>query len=248
MTTTEPSHPRRRGNSFYGRRRGRSLRISRAEALATLPEYGLQLPADQHGFTPGELLGPDGMFGRPMQDLWLEIGFGNGEHTLHIARENPDIGIIGFEPFLNGVSFLLRAVREANLDNVRVHADDARLLLPYLPSAVVGRVYIQFPDPWPKSRHHRRRLIQTSLLDRLAGLLRPGGELRLATDDPDLANWMMERTWRHPAFVWQARQAGDWREPPADWSPTRYYTKAVAAGRTGYFLNFTRRAADTDPS
>lgn len=236
----QQAQPRRRGNRFYGRRHGRPLRAGRAQALTTLPEYGLPLPTGEAGFTVEELTGADGIFGREIDDLWLEIGFGNGEHTLHIAETYPDVGILGFEPFMNGVAALLNHVRQRDINNIRVFSDDARLLLPFIPQGIVGRIYVQFPDPWPKTRHHRRRFIQTSMLDRFATLLRPGGELRLATDDPGLADWMMEKTWRHSAFVWQATKADDWRIPPEDWTPTRYYQKAVAQGRTGYFMNFTR--------
>lgn len=240
MTQAEFPHGRRRGNQFYGRRKGRTMRSSRAEALTNLPEYGLQLPAAEQRFEVEQLIGEGGMFGEAKRDLWLEIGFGNGEHTVHIAEQYPDVGIIGFEPFLNGVAYLLREVHRRDVTNIRVFNDDARLLLPCLPPESVGRIYVQFPDPWPKTRHHRRRIIQTAMLDRFALLLRPGGELRLASDDPGMIEWMMEKTWRHPKFQWQATKPEDWRIPPADWTPTRYYSKAIADGRSAYFLNFTR--------
>ncbi|MBV6634148.1 MAG: tRNA (guanine(46)-N(7))-methyltransferase TrmB [Alphaproteobacteria bacterium] len=234
------AQPRRRGDRFYGRRRGRPLRAGRADALTTLPEYGLPVPPEGETYTADELIGPDGLFGREIEDFWLEIGFGNGEHTLHIAETYPNVGILGFEPFLNGVAAMLNHMHARKIENVRVFPDDARKLLPAIPNSVVGRLYLQFPDPWPKTKHHRRRFLQPSTLDRFAAIMKPGAELRLATDDPRLADWMMERTWRHPAFKWQAEQASDWRVPPEDWSPTRYFEKAVAQGRCGYFLNFTR--------
>ena len=237
----QPAQPRRRGPArFYGRRKGRPLHGGRAQALTTLPEFGLPMPKDDTGFTTDELVGPDSIFGRAVDDLWLEIGFGNGEHTLHIADLYPDVGILGFEPFMNGVASLLNHMHQRSITNIRVFSDDARMLLPHFPEASAGRIYLQFPDPWPKTRHHERRFLQTSTLDRFAHILRPGGELRLATDDPKLADWMMERTWRHGAFEWTAQEAEDWRVPPSDWTPTRYYEKALKQGRVGYFMNFIR--------
>ncbi|MEO0394039.1 MAG: tRNA (guanosine(46)-N7)-methyltransferase TrmB, partial [Pseudomonadota bacterium] len=127
------AQPRRRGGDrFYGRRRGRPLRPGRADALTTLPEFGLPMPQDEAGFKLEELIGPAGIFGRSVEDLWLEIGFGNGEHTLHIAQTYPDVGILGFEPFMNGVAALLNQVIAREIDNIRVFSDDARPLLPHI--------------------------------------------------------------------------------------------------------------------
>ena len=173
--------------------------------------------------------------------LWLEIGFGGGEHLAHQADCHPAIGFLGCEVFENGIAKLLAEIDRRGLANIRVFSDDARLLLAALPAASVDRVFILFPDPWPKERHKKRRLVSGETLDRLAAIMRGGAELRLATDDPDYLSWMLERVTRHPAFEWLARRPADWRERPADWPSTRYEEKARAAGRTAYFLRVIRR-------
>jgi tRNA (guanine-N7-)-methyltransferase len=172
--------------------------------------------------------------------VWLEIGFGGGEHLAAQAAAHPGIGFIGCEVFDNGVARLVAAVARQGLGNVRIFADDARLLLAALPAQSVERVFILFPDPWPKMRHHKRRLVTAATLDRLAEILADGGELRLATDDPDYLAAMLALTTAHPAFAWQARRPADWQERPPDWPPTRYEEKARAAGRAPAFLRFTR--------
>ena len=173
--------------------------------------------------------------------MWLEIGFGAGEHLAAQAEAHPGIGFIGVEVFENGVARLVAEIDRRGLANIRIFPDDARMLLDALAPASLGRVFILFPDPWPKTRHHKRRLVSTATLDRLAVLMRPGAELRLATDDRDYLAWMLEHATAHPEFAWLARGPADWRERPADWPPTRYEEKARAAGRTPAFLRFARR-------
>lgn len=184
---------------------------------------------------------PLSLFDPPVDEAWLEIGFGAGEHVAAQAAERPRIGIIGCEVFENGVAKLVAEVARRDLGNVRILMDDARLLLAALPAESLGRAVILFPDPWPKERHKKRRIISAETLDRLARALRDGAELRLATDDVDYAGWMLERATAHPAFEWLARRPSDWRERPADWPPTRYELKAIAAGRRPVFLRFRRR-------
>jgi tRNA (guanine-N7-)-methyltransferase len=221
---------------FYGRRKGKALRKGRAGALDhVLPRVRLALPP------AGETLAAAGLFPAPKTDLWLEIGFGGGEHLAHQAETHPGVGFIGCEPFVNGVASLCAAIETRGLTNLRLLHDDARKLLPALPEAGLGRVFVLFPDPWPKKRHAPRRFIQTETLDRLAFALRDGGELRLASDDPTVLRWMLEKTWRHPAFRWLARSPADWRERPADAVPTRYEEKALRQGRRPVFLRFVRR-------
>jgi len=225
-----PARPR----TIYGRRLGRPLRPGRQRLLDDrLPELAVPLPA-----RPGTL-DPKRLFARPVEEVWLEVGFGNGEHLAALAAAHPEIGLIGCEPFLNGVAALLAAVEAEGLDNVRIHADDARQVLDALPDASVGRVFVLFPDPWPKARHHKRRFIRPETLDRLARVLAEGGVLRLASDDAPLVDWMLWQTRRHPAFAWTARRAADWRERPADWPPTRYEAKRLHG--TPAFLDFRRR-------
>jgi len=223
--------------AFHGRRRGRPLRVARANLMETLlPRLALTTPE------PGTILEPASLFPAPVSDVWLEVGFGGGEHLAAQAAAHGDVGLIGCEPFLNGVSSLLGQVERLGLSNVRILADDSRPLIDALPEASIGRAFVLFGDPWPKRRHQERRFIGPANLARLARVLKPGAELRLASDEPGLIRWMLEHTWSHPAFEWLARQADDWRVRGADWPPTRYEQKALEAGRRPVFLRFRRRA------
>jgi tRNA (guanine-N7-)-methyltransferase len=186
-------------------------------------------------------LDPAALFASPPEAVALEIGFGAGEHLVWQAAAAPRQGFIGCEVFENGVVKLLADIKRQGVGNIRLFIDDARLLLAALPEAVLARVFILFPDPWPKLRHHKRRIVAPATLDLLAAALIDGGELRLATDDPGYLRWMLEHTTRHRAFTWLARRPGDWRERPADWPATRYEGKARAAGRRPVFLRFRRR-------
>jgi len=136
---------------------------------------------------------------------------------------------------------LLAEVQRRALGNIRILVDDARLLLAALPDACLGRVFILFPDPWPKSRHHKRRMVSPATLDQLARTMKDGAELRLATDDVGYLRAMLEVVPVHPAFTWEARGPADWLRRPGDWPATRYEAKAVAAGRIPYFLRCTRK-------
>lgn len=233
MNTEGPDRP-----LYYGRRRGRKLRQRRSQLLdQVLPATAIPVPPR------GTMLEPAALFEPRPASVWLEIGFGSGEHLADQAASHPHVGIIGCEPFLNGVSALLGMVEERALSNVRILPEDARLLLPALPDQSIDRCFVLFADPWPKKRHHERRFIGPANLDTLARVLAPGAELRVASDEPGLIRWMLEHTWRHPAFEWLARRAEDWRRRPADWPPTRYEQKALQVGRTPVFLRFRRRAA-----
>jgi tRNA (guanine-N7-)-methyltransferase len=199
-----------------------------------LPRLRLELPASGK-------LDPGVAFADPVEAVWLEIGFGAGEHLAAQAAANPHTGIIGCEVFENGVVKLLAELQRRALGNVRLFVDDARLLIAALPEASLARTFILFPDPWPKLRHHKRRIVSTATLDALAYVMGDGAELRLATDDADYLCWILERATIHPAFEWLARQPGDWRRRCADWPPTRYEQKALAAERKPAFLRFRRR-------
>ncbi len=170
--------------------------------------------------------------------FWLEIGFGGGEHLAAQAAANPAIGMIGCEPFINGVASLLGHVEAQALANVRLYPGDARLLLDALPDACLEKVFVLFADPWPKKRHHERRFIGPENLPRLARVLKAGGELRLATDVMPLGEWMREHTNAHPDFTC----VYDGFTPPADWVATRYEQKGRAAGREPVYLIFKRKA------
>ncbi|MCY3981993.1 MAG: tRNA (guanosine(46)-N7)-methyltransferase TrmB [Alphaproteobacteria bacterium] len=216
---------------FYGRRRGRPLNPGRRRALEiALPVMRL----------PDGPLDPGALFDFEIEDLWLEIGFGAGEHLLWQAARRPHIGFIGAEPYINGVASLAMHAAAERLANLRIHCDDAASLLDRLPAGAVGRVFILFPDPWPKARHHHRRLVAPPVLDRLARTMRKGAELRLATDHNDYLDWMLEQLTAHPAFTWTATCADDWRRRSADWPETRYEAKARAAGVKSTYLHFVR--------
>ena len=186
------------------------------------------------------ILDPRALFPEAARGIWLEIGFGAGEHLAWQAAAHRDIGFLGAEVFLNGIASLVRQIEADGLDNVRIYQGDGRDLLDALPVGGLGRVFLLFADPWPKRRHHKRRFIQRASLDRLAALLRPGGELRLATDHRGHLDWMLERVTAHPAFRWCAEGPGDWRRRPPDWPETRYERKALAQGLKPVYLRFRR--------
>jgi tRNA (guanine-N7-)-methyltransferase len=181
------------------------------------------------------------LFPRPVDEVWLEIGFGAGEHLAWQAKANPAVGLIGCEPFVNGVAQLLGRIEEEGLGNVRLHAEDALPVIDWLPAASLGRVFILFPDPWPKARHHKRRLVAPQTLARLARVMRPGAQLRLATDIGDYARASLMAFGQTQAFEWLAEGARDWRERPPDWPRTRYEAKAIDQGRKPVYLTFLRR-------
>ncbi len=221
---------------LHGRRKGRPLRGGLKRALdQDLGSRAIALPE------AGEALDPASLFEECPKDVWLEIGFGGGEHLAWQAAANPTVGILGAEIFLNGVAKLLRALKEQASEQVRLYTGDARDLLDCLAPGSLARAFILFPDPWPKARHNKRRIVQPETLDRLAAALRPGAELRLGTDDADYAAWMLACLDRHPEFDWPVTRASDWRQRPADWPQTRYEEKALAAGRKPVFLICRRR-------
>jgi len=221
--------------SFFGRRKGHKLRLHQADLIENLlPRLALDI---------GEPSPPDliSLFDPPADEVRLEIGFGGGEHLAAQAAAHRDIGMIGCEVFENGIAKLLGEIERQALANLRILADDARLLLAALSQASIGQVLILFPDPWPKQRHHKRRIVAGETLDALARLMTDGAELRLATDDADYLGWMLACVPVHPAFAWLVEGPADWRTRPADWPATRYEAKAIAAGRRPYFLRLRRR-------
>lgn len=222
---------------FYGRRKGKKLRAMRQRVVDDLLPH-LQIDLTE----PGDM-NPALLFSDTPDDVWLEIGFGNGEHLAELARQNPQTGFIGCEPFINGVSALLAEIERDGIENIRIWPDDARLLMDCLQPHSIARCFILHPDPWPKTRHHKRRFVQKETLDQISGILRDGAELRMATDVPELAAWMLEKTWHHPHFSWLARQAADWRDRPDDWPQTRYEQKGYANERPPIYLRFTHTIA-----
>ncbi len=222
--------------NFYGRLRGKALKPSQKRYLDDLDALspGAITWEDNPDRTPLDL---NALFGgRP---VWLEVGFGSGEHLVHQASENPDVGVIGAEPYINGVATLLGKLQKTPLDNVRVHAGDARDLMEVLPPESLDKAFLLYPDPWPKARHHRRRFVTPEHLEPLHRALKPGAEFRVATDIPDYVRQALEEVPR-AGFVWLAERAQDWRAPWGNWLSTRYEQKALREGRVPHYLTFRR--------
>ncbi|HGG06399.1 MAG TPA: tRNA (guanosine(46)-N7)-methyltransferase TrmB [Aliiroseovarius sp.] len=223
--------------NFYGRFRGKTMRESQkawlAEDLAALSPgpVGWDENPDRAPLDLARRFG-----GRP---VWLEVGFGGGEHLVHQAARHPDIGFIGCEPFVNGVAMLLGKLREAPRDNIAVHPGDVRDLFDVLPEASIEKAFVLYPDPWPKKRHHRRRFVTAEYLQPLHRVMAGGAELRIATDIPDYVRQTLEEV-PLAGFEWQAERAEDWRQPWADWLSTRYEQKALREGRVPHYLTFRK--------
>jgi tRNA (guanine-N7-)-methyltransferase len=213
----------------YGRLKSRTIKPRQAALMDTLLP-ALRLP-------PGPIA-PDALM-PAAAEVWLEIGFGGGEHLAAQAARHPDVLFLGAEPFQNGVASALRHIDEGGLQNVRLHDGDARDLLARLPDASLARIFILFPDPWPKARHHKRRLLQADLARELARVLKPGGRLRFASDWADYVDWSLARLIATPELAWTADRAADWRVPPADHVTTRYEEKRLG-DCAPVFLDFVR--------
>jgi tRNA (guanine-N7-)-methyltransferase len=226
----ESDRPRR---ILYGRRQGRPLRPGRRQLLE------LRLPGLRIELAPG--LDPRTLFRPEPAEIWLELGFGGGEHLAETAKRNPGVGCIGAEPFQAGVARLLALIEAEGLDNIRIHPDDGRTLIEALAPASIRRCYILFPDPWPKLRHHKRRLVRRETLDQLARVMSDGAILALASDDADYVEWMRSTALAHPAFRglrWRPEETG---ARPEGWIATRYEAKALAKGLRPHYLMFERR-------
>jgi tRNA (guanine-N7-)-methyltransferase len=221
---------------LYGRSKGRPLRAGQADLLERLlPELSV---AEDGPLDAAGLFGDAEGHARP---LHFEIGFGAGEHLAYRADLLPDHGFIGAEPFLNGVAAALGHIRDRHLANVRLHHGDALQVLERLPDASLRFVYLLHPDPWPKARHAKRRMINPGPLDLIAAKLAPGGEFRLGTDDPTYCRWAMMVMGRSSAFDWLAEAPGDFLTRPGGWPETRYEAKARRQGREVWYFRYRRR-------
>ena len=240
---TGPERPDREDGApwrnFHGRRHGKTLRKGQKALLETrlaeLAPKGVSW-AENPDRNPIELkaLFPNA------REVWLEIGFGGGEHMLHTAAAHPDVGIIGCEAFINGVAMLLSGIERTGVTNLAIHPGDARDLMDVLPDESVSQVFLLYPDPWPKKRHHKRRFINSENLDQLARIMAPGSILRLATDIGDYVRHSLEVIERDGRFGWLAEHPADWRAPWPGWSGTRYEAKALLDGRTPHYLSFKK--------
>ncbi len=228
MTETRPLRS-------YGRRKGKPL-SARKERL--IEELLPRLRLDFGKPAPGRL---QDLFPVPVKEVWLEIGFGSGEHLLWQAKRHTEVGFIGCEPFVNGVATALGHVRDRHLANVRIHGNDALDVLRRLPDGALSFVYLLHPDPWPKARHAKRRMINDGPLDLIAAKLKPGGELRVATDHPVYLEWTLVVMQRHrDDFEWLAEKPSDFLEPPGGWIETRYGAKSRREGRRPFYLRYRR--------
>jgi tRNA (guanine-N7-)-methyltransferase len=227
--------PTKRRRLVHGRRVGHRLRPHQQRLVDEV------LPRLRIDVVDGVSVDPEALFGPAPRPVWLEIGFGGGEHLAWQAAANPDVCFVGCEPFVNGVAKLLVEIEERGITNIRIHDGDARDLLDLLPDACIGRLFILYPDPWPKARHRKRRLITPETVDRLARVMADGVELRIVSDIPDYVRWALVHILGDGRFEWTAQRPADWRDRPADWPRTRYECKALDAGRVPAYLSFIRR-------
>jgi tRNA (guanine-N7-)-methyltransferase len=220
--------------AFFGRRKGHPLRPHQAALYETLlPKLALDISKP----APVSLRE---LFPVPVEAVRLEIGFGGGEHLIAQAQGNPGTGVIGVEPFVNGMAKALAAIEQHGLKNIRLSANDATHLLDWLPAGALTRIDLLYPDPWPKRRQWKRRFVQDDSLTQLARLLESGGEFRFATDIAGYASWTLARALRCSEFEWTAESANDWRQPWPDFAGTRYEAKAKREGRAPAYFTFRK--------
>jgi len=225
--------------TFFGRRKGYKLKAKQAALFETLlPRLAIDLTKKVADLAV--------LYPHPVAEVLLEIGFGGGEHLINQAKKHPRTGFIGVEPFVNGMAKVLASIADLSLCNIRLHHGDAAELLAWLPDCSLGGIDLLYPDPWPKRRHWKRRLVQEQTIAAIARILRPGAELRFATDVPDYAGWTLKLFQRSPAFQWTAERAADWSNPWPGFSTTRYEAKAKRQGRPPCYLAF-RKVSSKDP-
>jgi tRNA (guanine-N7-)-methyltransferase len=220
--------------TLHGRRRGKKLGAHHASLLSTVLPC-LSFDASR------PIADPACLFPDSPSSVWLEIGFGGGEHLAAQAHAHPDIGYIGCEAFLNGIAKALALIEAGRLRNVRLYNGDARAVIEALPEEALDGAYLLYPDPWPKRRHHRRRFLSGEMLTRLARIMRPDAELRFATDIDANAGWSLARVLRSRDFVWAPAGPTDWQRPWEGWTGTRYEAKALRGGRRPTYLTFLRK-------
>lgn len=224
----------RSAEAFFGRRHGKTIRaVQRAALDAVLPRYVI----DVRQPPPADL---GALFIDTVSDVWLEIGFGGGEHLLHENARLPHTGFIGVEPFVNGMAKIAVALQNDPRGNVRLYGDDATRLLDWLPEASLSGIDLLYPDPWPKKRHWKRRFVNRANLDRFARVLKPGGQFRFASDIDRYVNWTLLACRDHGAFEWNAASSRDWYTPYEAWPGTRYEEKAIREGRKPAYLTFRK--------
>ena len=231
---TDAERRTRSTEAFFGRRKGKPLREQQVERMGSLlPELKVDLASE----TPPDI---KTLFPFAVDKVRLEIGFGGGEHLVHRARTNPTIGFIGVEPFVNSMAKLLAVVEGENLQNIRVHDDDATQLLDWMPAECIDQIDLLYPDPWPKKKHWKRRFVSEVNLQRFHKVLKPGGKFCFASDIDTYVNWTLQHCKAHGGFAWTARNASDWLTPYEGWPGTRYEAKARREGRSSAYLTFLK--------
>jgi tRNA (guanine-N7-)-methyltransferase len=229
-----PAEDRQAAPHFYGRRKGKALRSHQAALFADLlPRLAIDVSQP--------IADVPGLFAPRREEIWLEIGFGGGEHLILEAKAHTTTGFLGCEPFVNGVAKLLASIEIEKLANLRIFQGDASLLIAALPDGGLDGIYLLYPDPWPKRRQNKRRFVSDTMLIELARVMRAGAELRFATDIDDYAGWVLARILRSRDFEWRADKASDWQVAWEGWRSTRYEAKALAAGRRPVYLTFVRK-------
>ena len=221
LSKSAPAHHR-----LYGRAKGKALTAHQAELMERVYP-GMEVHLD------------DPLEGRDR--VWMEIGFGAAHHLLDRARENPDVLLLGAEPFVNGVAKAVARAHEEGIENLRLWKHDARDVLSRLPDASLERLFVLYPDPWPKARHNKRRLIQDDTIAEFARVLAPGGTWRFVSDITDYVDWTLVRVARSPHFVWDPQSSEDFLNRPEDWTITHFEKKALREGRTPHYFDFMRR-------
>ena len=238
MTENKRNKPKTFRN-FYGRLKGRGLRNLQQEILNNQLNK-LSIPSVSQYFNPDRKHIEVSDLFHDLASVNLEIGFGGGEHLVYQAKRNPNIGFIGCEPYINAVAMLAGKLSQLDLENVRIYPGDVRDLFDVLPDDSIENVFLLYPDPWPKKRHHRRRFVTSEYLIDLNRVMKTGAVLRIATDIPDYVRQSLQEVMKHN-FSWMASDALDWRECWSDWISTRYEKKALLEGRKPYYLTFEKR-------
>lgn len=223
--------PKRDGTRrLYGRAKGKPLSDYQARMVRErLPN--IRVPAAPED--PLKII-------KAFDQQWLEIGFGGGEHLVHMAKTYPDVGLLGIEPFLNGVAKVLAQTDRQNLNNISLHHGDARPVMARTDDASFDKIFVLFPDPWPKPRHNKRRIINTEFLRDIHRLLKPGGKFRFASDIISYVDWTLIRVMDDGGFAFTPALKDDWIKPYDDWPGTRYEAKAFREGRICHYFEFTK--------
>ena len=214
-------------------RRGRAALVK-----SLLPAFGIEIVRDSD--SSAQMLNLAEIFGCNVEAIWLEVGFGSGENLVECAKNNPQVGIIGCDPFFEGIGKLLSRISSEKLENIRIFPGDVRDLLPALPVPCLEKIFVLFPDPWPKKRHHKRRLFQTGFLELLASATMPNAEVFFSTDHEEYARWVLALFLQSPLFTRDSKAGENWCCRPPNIVSTRYENKALRAGRRSMFLKFRR--------